>query len=76
MGVFGCCVWENVNSLGDSDGGWRVNPDGADDAIEAEPFFDMAVTPVVLDAKLAELGVISPMGMTLVALSDAVAMLA
>jgi hypothetical protein len=67
-----------VNVRGDSDGGWRVNPDGADDAIDAPPFADAAVllSPVVLDAKLAELGVISPIGMTLVALSDAVAMLA
>lgn len=67
-----------MNERGDSDGGWRVNPDGADDAIDTGPFADAAIllSPVVLEAKLAELGVMRPMGMTLVALSEAVAMLA
>lgn len=55
-----------------------MNPEGAEDVIEAGVFVEPAplLNPVARDRALAELGVISPIGMTFVALSEAVAMLA
>lgn len=74
------CGWfcENANERGDSEGGCKVNPEGVDDAIDAGVLVELAprLVPVALDSMLAELGVTSPIGITLVALSEAVAMLA